>query len=119
MIILLSAPEKSSSSFTVKRYRPFGNFNSWVSMSTSYRLYVSLFIHSSLDDGQFSFKFDFFKEKSIVGARQTQIFFFFMGNNGFNCLEVRGPLGRKYQADKQEQSNAAARCILDLHSRIP
>ena len=62
---------------------------------------------------------NFFKEKSIVGARQTQIFFFFMGNNGFNCLEVRGPLGRKYQADKQEQSNAAARCILDLHSRIP
>ena len=57
---------------------------------------------------------------SYVRTHSSQMpFFFSMGNNGFNCLEVRGPLGRKYQADKQEQSNAAARCILDLHSRIP
>lgn len=60
-----------------------------------------------------AFFFFFFKEKSIVGARQTQIFFL-MGNNGSNCLEVHGPLGRKYQADKQEQRNAAVRCVLDL-----
>ena len=57
---------------------------------------------------------------SYVRTHSSQMpFFFSMGNNGFNCLEVRGPLDRKYQADKQEQSNAAARCILDLHSRIP
>lgn len=61
----------------------------------------------------------FLKRNLLLGQGRLRFFFFSMGNNGFNCLEVRGPLGRKYQADKQEQSNAAARCILDLHSRIP
>ena len=61
----------------------------------------------------------FFLKRNLLLGQGRLSFFFSMGNNGFNCLEVRGPLGRKYQADKQEQSNAAARCILDLHSRIP
>lgn len=40
-------------------------------------------------------------KKSIVGARETEMFFL-PANNGFDCLEVNELLGRKYQADKQE-----------------
>lgn len=47
-------------------------------------------------------------KKSIVGAKETQMFFL-LANNGFDCLEVNELLGGKYHVDKQEQSNAPAR----------
>ena len=53
--------------------------------------------------------FFFFKREIYCWDKGDSDVFFLMGNNGFNCLEVSGPLGRKCQADKQEQSNAPAR----------